>query len=102
MQFEQGEDMDTNTQQQETGKDASHGLFVIFVGDIQEKWDLSTVPAKEIMEKAGVTEIDKFVLEALNHKGGDPVAEFNSNDPVDLSVKDRKFFRVTPGGGGRS
>jgi len=93
--------MATGTEQ-ETGKDASQGTFVIFVGDIQEKWDQSTVTAKQIMEKAGVAEPDKFVLEALNHKGGDPVAEFNSNDPVDLSVKDRKFFRVTPGGGGRS
>ena len=94
--------MATGTEQQETPKDASQGVFVIFVGDIQEKWDQGTVTAKQIMEKTGVTEPDKFVLEALDHKGGDPVAEFNSNDPVDLAVKDRKFFRVTPGGGGRS
>lgn len=77
-------------------------MFVIFVGDIEEKWDESAVTAKQIMERAGVTEPDKFVLEALDRKGGDAVAEFNSNDPVDLSAKDRKFFRVTPGGGGRS
>ena len=93
--------MTTGTEK-ETGEDASHRVFVIFVGDIQEKWDESTVTAKQIMEKAGVTEPDKFILEALNHEGGDPVAEFNSTDAVDLSVKERKFFRVTPGGGGRS
>lgn len=94
--------MGTGTEEQETGKDAKHAVFVIFVGDIEEKWDEPTVEAKRIMEKAGVTEPDKFVLEALDHKGGDPVAEFNASDPVDLSAKDRKFFRVTPGGGGRS
>lgn len=93
--------MDTSVEQGQTDKGTSR-VFVIFVGDLQEKWDESTVSAKQIMERAGVTEPDKFVLEALDHKGGDPVAEFNSTDSVDLSANDRKFFRVTPGGGGRS
>jgi hypothetical protein len=93
--------METRVEQGQPDKETSR-VFVIFVGDIQEKWNESAVTAKQIMERAGVTEPDKFILEALNRKGGDPVAEFNSNDPVDLSAEDRKFFRVTPGGGGRS
>lgn len=80
----------------------ANGLHVIFVGDIQEKWNESAAPADQIMRQAGVTEPTQFVLEALDHKGGTPVAEFNSTDSVDLTAKDRKFFRVTPGGGGRS
>jgi len=54
------------------------------------------------MREAGVSEPEKFVLEALDHKGGKPVAEFTAADSVDLAGKDRKYFRVTPGGGGRS
>jgi len=60
------------------------------------------VIAEKIMHDAGVSEPEKFILEALDHKGGKPVAEFTSNDSVDLAARDRKFFRVTPGGGGRS
>jgi len=76
--------------------------FEIFVGDVREVWDDAMVPARDIILRGGYTEPDKFVLEALDHRGGTPVAEFNPGDSVNLEDKDRKFFRVTPGGGGRS
>ena len=78
------------------------GVHVIFVGEIEEKWQQDSAKASEIMQKAGVPDPSNFVLEALNHKGGDPVAEFQSGDTVHFEHKDRKFFRITPGGGGRS
>jgi hypothetical protein len=90
------------TEQQSQQHGQEHRTFVIFVGDIQEKWEQSTVPAKSIISEAGFTEPDKFVLEALSDNGGKPVAEFNPSDIVTLGEKERKFFRVTPGGGGRS
>jgi len=77
-------------------------VHVIFVGEIEEKWSEDEVKASEIMMKAGVSDPSKFILEALDRKGGDPVAEFDPDQPVNLEAKDRKFFRVTPGGGGRS
>ena len=80
----------------------AHVLYVIFVGDIEEKWREAVVSAEKIMRAAGVSDPDKFVLEALDREGGNPVAEFGPQDLVDLAEKDRKFFRVTPGGGGRS
>ena len=80
------------------GKD----VHVIFVSEIEEKWEQDDAIASEIMKRAGVADPSKFVLEALNHKGGDPVAEFQADDTVNFDDKDRKFFRVTPGGGGRS
>lgn len=89
-----------NVNASEHGQGNKH--YEIFVGDIKEAWTSDTVPAKAIIEKAGIEEADKFVLEALNHKGGSPVAEFAPTGTVDLTVSDRKFFRVTPGGGGRS
>jgi hypothetical protein len=78
------------------------GVHVIFVGEIEEKWQQDSAKASEIMQKAGVPDPSKFVLEALNHKGGDPVAELQPGDAVNFEQKDRKFFRITPGGGGRS
>lgn len=76
--------------------------FEIFVGDVREVWDEAIVLARDIILRAGYKEPDKFVLEALDRRGGTPVAEFNPGVSVDLNDKDRKFFRVTPGGGGRS
>lgn len=76
--------------------------FEIFVGDVREVWDEATVLAKDIILRAGYKDADKFVLEALDRRSGTPVAEFNPGATVDLNDKDRKFFRVTPGGGGRS
>ncbi len=64
--------------------------------------DQNEVLASEIMQKAGVTTIDGFILEALDHKNGKAVQDFNPGDKVDLTLKDRKFFRITPGGGGFS
>lgn len=93
--------MGTANQLNDVAREGKEG-HVIFVGEIEEKWSEDTVKASEIMRKAGVSDPSKFILEALNRKGGDPVAEFNPDQPVDLEVKDRKFFRVTPGGGGRS
>ena len=94
--------MTTGVDHQTESKHEFNGMHVIFVGDIQEKWTEPVVSAEKIMKEAGVTEPAQFVLEALDHKGGSPVAEFNSTDSVDLNAKERKFFRVTPGGGGRS
>ena len=94
--------MSTTVGQNEAAQEASREVHVIFVGDIEEKWREATVSAGQIMREAGVSEPEKFILEALDHKGGNPVAEFGAQDPVDLTAKDRKFFRVTPGGGGRS
>lgn len=94
--------MNSSVDQSEAAKDASRKVYVIFVGDIEEKWHEATVPVGRIMSEAGVSEPEKFILEALDHRGGKPVAEFGSQDSVDLAAKDRKFFRVTPGGGGRS
>jgi hypothetical protein len=98
----QGGHVSTTVDQNQADKNTSRELYVIFVGDIEEKWREANVSAEKIMLEAGVSEPEKFILEALDHKGGKPVAEFTSKDLVDLAVKDRKFFRVTPGGGGRS
>jgi hypothetical protein len=76
--------------------------YEIFVADIKEIWDRAIVVAKGIIERAGFSDAHKYVLEALDRPGGKPVAEFEPNAPVDLADKERKFFRVTPGGGGRS
>jgi hypothetical protein len=97
-----GGSMSITVEQNEAGRDAAHAVYVIFVGDIEEKWEEAIVSAEKIMRKAGVSEPDKFILEALDHKGGTPVAEFGQQESLDLAAKDRKFFRVTPGGGGRS
>jgi hypothetical protein len=94
--------METQAPEQKGHIDGDHEIYVIFVGDIQEKWRESSVTAKQIMEEAGVDGPEQYVLEALSHKGGTPVAEFKASDTVDLTAKERKFFRVTPGGGGRS
>lgn len=94
--------MNTGLGRNEAEREGSHKEYVIFVGDIEEKWREAHVSAEKIMREAGVTEPDKFILEALDHKGGNPVAEFTSKDSVDLAAKDREFFRITPGGGGRS
>jgi hypothetical protein len=84
--------------------EAEHGKreFDIFVGDIEEKWDRKEAPVDEIMRRAGVTEVKGHILEALDGKNGTPVKEFKPGETVDLSVPDRKFFRITPGGGGFS
>ena len=76
--------------------------FVIFVGAIEEKWDREDAPVDEIMRLAGVTDPKGQLLEALDGKNGTPVKEFKPGEIVDLSVPDRKFFRITPGGGGFS
>jgi hypothetical protein len=83
-------------------KESDKKHYEIFVGDIRETWNHPQVPAKEIIERAGYSEPQKYVLEALDRPGGKPVAEFEPNATVDLAEGDRKFFRVTPGGGGRS
>jgi hypothetical protein len=74
----------------------------IFVGDIREEWRQNQVLASEIMVKAGVNDVTSFILEALDKRNGKAVAEFKPTDLVDLTLKDRKFFRITPGGGGFS
>jgi len=89
-----------SAQAPDTLESSSH--HEIFVGDITEVWDQNEVLASEIMQKAGVTTIDGFILEALDHKNGKAVQDFNPGDKVDLTLKDRKFFRITPGGGGFS
>lgn len=76
--------------------------YEIFVGEIRETWNHPQVSAKEIIERAGYSEPQKYVLEALDRPAGRPVAEFEPDATVDLAERDRKFFRVTPGGGGRS
>lgn len=76
--------------------------FKIFVGDFEQEWEQSQVLAADIMKKAGTEDVANFVLEALDRKGGKAIAEFKPNEMVDLALKDRKFFRITPGGGGFS
>ena len=83
-----------------TADSSSH--HEIFVGEVKEVWDQNEVLASQIMQKAGVTSIDGFILEALDHQNGKAVQDFNPGDKVDLTLKDRKFFRITPGGGGFS
>jgi len=94
--------MSNSVGQNQTSQAVAGEVFVIFVGDIEEKWREASVVADRIMREAGVSEPEKFILEALDRKGGNPVAEFTSTQPVNLEAKDRKFFRITPGGGGRS
>ena len=76
--------------------------FEIFVGDIHEEWDKRNVLAKAIMNKAGVSDTANKILEALDKRNGDPVKDFQPDQLVDLSEADRKFFRISPGGGGFS
>lgn len=96
--------MSSSTEQQvnRAGNDAERRKFEIFVGDIKEEWDHEMVRAEEIMKRAGFSDPQNYVLEALDRKKGNPVAEFQSSATVNLAEPDRKFFRVTPGGGGRS
>jgi hypothetical protein len=94
--------MNTTFDQRKATGDSSRRVFVIFVGDIEEKWSEATVAAEQIMRRAGVSDPQDFVLEALDRKGGNPVAEFTSAQSLNLDADDRKFFRITPGGGGRS
>ena len=94
--------MSTTLDQGQSSADAAQRVYVIFVGDIVEKWHEAIVAAEQIMREAGVSDPSKFVLEALDHKGGKAVAEFQPQESVNLTEKERKFFRVTPGGGGRS
>lgn len=82
-------------------KEEKHN-FEIFVGDIKEDWSQSQVLASDIMKKAGTVDVTNFILEALDRRNGKAVAEFKPNEIVDLTLKDRKFFRITPGGGGFS
>ncbi len=74
----------------------------IFVGEVREEWRQNQVLASEIIIKAGTTDTSNVVLEALDRPNGKAVAEFKPNEVVDLTLKDRKFFRITPGGGGFS
>ena len=92
----------TENQIKGAGNGAEHRQFPIFVGDIKEDWGQSMVSAAEIMKLAGFADPQNYVLEALNGKRGDPIAEFQSTATVNLAEEHRKFFRVTPGGGGRS
>jgi hypothetical protein len=87
----------------EQKKDQGHheDHHVIFVGEIKEEWDQDKVLASDIMAKAGDTDPND-ILEALDKKGGKVVKEFKPTETVDLDEKDRKFFRITAGGGGYS
>jgi len=92
----------TEEQVRSAGDGAERREFEIFVGDIKEDWDQEMVLAGDIMKRAGFSDPQNYVLEALDQKKGAPVAEFQSSDVVNLAEPHRKFFRVTPGGGGRS
>ena len=80
----------------------SKKVFEIFVGEIKEEWEQEKVLASGILQNAGISDYTNFILEALDRKNGKAVAEFKPSEIVDLSLKDRKFFRATPGGGGFS
>jgi hypothetical protein len=73
----------------------------IFANGVKEEWEQNQVLASDIMRKAGGP-VDNSILEALDRPNGKAVQDFNPGDTVDLTVKDRKFFRITPGGGGFS
>jgi hypothetical protein len=73
----------------------------IFVNGVKEEWDQNQVLASDMMKKAGGP-VDNTILEALDRPNGKSVQDFNPGDTVDLTVKDRKFFRITAGGGGFS
>ena len=74
----------------------------IFVGDIKEVWNQDEVLASDIMVRAGVSNTAGFILEALDRPNGKTIQDFNPGDKVNLTLKDRKFYRITPGGGGFS
>jgi len=76
--------------------------YVIFVGDVQEKWETPSVLARDIMAQAGISPPDNLTLEALDKHNGNMVKEFTPDQTVNLDEKDRKFFRIAPGGGGYS
>ena len=86
-----------NTAEDQTGR-----AFEIFVGEIREEWEQPEVLARDIMAKAGRISPQGFVLEALERKNGPMVMEFAPDQTVDLRQPDRKFFRITAGGGGYS
>lgn len=69
---------------------------------MQQTWDSDVVKAREIMTRANYPDPNGFVLEALDRPGGDVKDEFAPDQDVDLREDDRKHFRVTPGGSGRS
>ncbi|MDG6912447.1 MAG: hypothetical protein JRN35_05130 [Nitrososphaerota archaeon] len=79
-----------------------HREFVIFVDKVEEKWSEPQVLAGTIMERAGTSDPQTHILEALDGPHGEVVKEFKSNETVDLRENDRKFFHVTAGGGGYS
>jgi hypothetical protein len=86
----------------DTSAEAGRERFEVFVNDVPEVWDTKDVLASKMMERAGIKDTKDHILEALDGKNGTPVAEFQPNQEVDLSLPDRKFFRVTAGGGGFS
>lgn len=93
----------TEDQIKGAGNGPEHRQFTIFVGDVKETWDEPMVSAAEIMKSAGFADPQNYVLEALKDKKGDPIVEFQSTATVNLADEHHwKFFRVTPGGGGRS
>jgi hypothetical protein len=95
-----GEQESDRTNQQEKDQKKHYEIFVV---DIKEEWIQPQVLASDIMKKANpIIDPANFVLEALDKRNGKQVAEFKANEIVDLSLKDRKFFRITPGGGGFS
>ena len=79
----------------------SNHSFVIFVNTVKEEWDQSRVLASDIMKEAGGP-VDNAILEALDRQNGKAIQDFNPGQTVDLSERDRKFFRITAGGGGFS
>jgi len=85
----------------EGGSPTSVPHHEIFVNAVKEEWDQNQVLASDIMRKAGGP-VDNSILEALDRPNGKAVKDFNPGDTVDLTLKERKFFRITPGGGGFS
>ncbi len=79
-----------------------HRKFVIHVGNLKLPYEESEVSASRILEDAGATPTNKFILEATQGASGTPVAEFEAKETVDLSQKHREHFRAVPKGGGRS
>jgi hypothetical protein len=76
--------------------------FIVHIGTHAVHFHQPLVPAREILTRGGAEPPEEYQLEALNGPRGQAVAQFETDEKVDLRQDDRKFFRAVPRGGGRS
>ena len=75
---------------------------VIFVNDVKQDWTEDQVQARRIIERAGKSPPEQYLLEELDHQHGKSIRDYQPNETVNIGRPGVEFFRITPGGGGFS